>query len=73
VTVGELRKLLKGHPKDREIMLSIDSEGNNFKHLDGAGAQYYWWPEVEELWDVEDRAGEEIPDNAYPVLILWPR
>lgn len=73
VTVGELTRLLKGQPEDKEIILSVDSEGNNFRNLDEISTHYLWWPEAAELWDVEDRAGEKVPGGSYPVLVLWPR
>lgn len=72
MTVGELTKLLKGQPEDKEVMLSVDAEGNDFKRLYDISTHYRWWPEAEELWDAKDRAGEEAPDSSYPVLILWP-
>jgi len=67
-----MTKLLKGQPEDKEVMLSVDAEGNDFKRLYDISTQSRWWPEAEELWDSKDRAGEEAPDSSYPVLILWP-
>jgi len=63
----ELIEFLEGYPGDTQIIMSKDSEGNNFTPLDEAIFDYYA-PENEgrgELTRISD------PD-AEPAIVLWP-
>lgn len=71
MTVGELQRLLEGQPKDRQVILSIDEEGNNFKLLSSWNDEYLWSPSLQGLWSPEDEEGDP-PQDAYPVFVLWP-
>jgi len=73
MTVEELKAILDKQPHGRQVMLSIDGEGNAYKPLDGYSDTLLWDPAHQEPYDPEDETDDREPsEGAYPVLILWP-
>jgi hypothetical protein len=76
MTVGKLIKILKTLDKDMEVIMSSDSEGNNYSPLSDlsngryiatctyAGAYYVDNAEILEC--------DEDPKSAIDVICLWP-
>lgn len=83
MNVKELRDLLLTLPDDMEIILSKDSEGNNFSPLADYGDNSIYIPETtysglvyDDVWTAEDACMDEADwqkhlDNPR-VLVLWP-
>ena len=81
--VSELKQLLENYPDDTEIIMSKDSEGNNYSPLSQvAGAIYIpettWFGDIySPEWSAEDACmdeaeREEFKKNAKISLVLWP-
>jgi hypothetical protein len=62
--IGDLKKVIQDQPNSRQVILSSDSEGNNYSPLAQISEETYaadstWSGELEEAGDI----------NA---LVLWP-
>lgn len=74
MTVKELKKLLAEYPDDYTVILSTDSEGNQFSHaasditeVEEIGGKPY---DVDLQFDDEEEEGQsEMNPNA---IIIWP-
>jgi hypothetical protein len=82
VKVGELIEILNNAPKDAEVVMSSDSEGNNFSPLSETTSGYYV-PESTwrgSFYDHEFTAEDNCMDDdeyadliSQPIAIcLWP-
>jgi len=70
-----LAKLLLDNP-NVEVVMSKDSEGNNFSPLHAPDFDHYYIPETTwfgELWYSEEgEEDEKPPDKAIPCVVMWP-
>ena len=67
ITVKHLINLLLDYPMDSKILLSRDSEGNDFDYVYSIGEGYFDDEEEELLGD-----DEIVPDDYEKVVVLWP-
>lgn len=80
--VKELIELLKQVDGELLVVMSKDSEGNDFSPLSDGSERFY---EAETTWygriglkeltpeDIKDGYGEEdVLENGIPALVLWP-
>lgn len=72
----QLIDALAHFPDEIEILVSSDSEGNEFSSLEFADPMYtlrsYTGGRTEEIFSAEDLDDTEETDNLKEVLILWP-
>lgn len=69
--IKELKELIKDMLDDREVMLSSDTEGNNFHSLEDYGTYFY----IEEKYGIEllDEGDlDDLDDPPKMCLVLWP-
>lgn len=83
---SDLLRIVEDHVQkfgDTDVILQKDAEGNGYCPL-GGGDQELWWPNPECAWEgeiytenddpdwVDDPELDAAPEDAYPVLLLWP-
>ena len=71
MTVRDLKLMLEEWDENLVVLMSSDSEGNQFSPLaeigDGLGVQATAWE-----WDVFNLDEQDEAPNAKPVVVLWP-
>lgn len=83
LTVGELKKRLKGVPNDTLVVTAIDPEGNAFRAIEEALSGYNFDEqntgigevgpsELDETLKQSGYTEEDIMEGGEPCILLWP-
>lgn len=82
MNVGELRKAIEGVADDVIVVMSADSEGNDYSPLNEVSiGRYHYYPHSswsgdiitnESHVDEDDEDPEPIPEDAVPCVVVWP-
>lgn len=67
MTVEELIKILRGLPRNMDVIISVDSEGNEYNYCDGFSIGKF---DGEEYTDDACRNYDNCSDEK--VICLWP-
>lgn len=67
--VQELIEMLQKYPKDFDIIIQKDSEGNGYSPLVGAETAVY---EAESTWSGQVLHPDDVEDQEENCVVLWP-
>jgi hypothetical protein len=74
-TVGEIREWLEEFDDDLLVILSRDSEGNNYSPVSGYSDVVKYWPQSTwsgDIYEEDDEEEEPLPPDVVDAVILWP-
>jgi hypothetical protein len=83
LTVGALKKALKGVSNDTVIVIAIDPEGNAYRAIEDATSGYSFdeqttgfgeigLTELDETLKLAGYSEDDVMEGGVPCLLLWP-
>ena len=71
--VREVMEQLKNIDPEREVVLSSDAEGNNYRMLYGLDSDMFYQTEEGWVFDEQERVDEDYPlKDCIKAVVLWP-